>query len=97
MHEKVPRTFYFIVSSPSGVSEAVFNVNYTVKNRRISNNNNLPNSIDEDEELAEPEEIQFPIFGSSANCILIKPFYLIIVTIITTKNYLRNIVDVIFL
>uniref|UniRef100_A0A182NSW5 Uncharacterized protein n=1 Tax=Anopheles dirus TaxID=7168 RepID=A0A182NSW5_9DIPT len=35
MHEKVPRTFYFIVSSPGGVAEAVFKVNYTLKHKQI--------------------------------------------------------------
>lgn len=116
MHEKVPRTFYFIVSSPGGVAEAIFNVNFTLKHKttgssqlssssssssssgpfgssslasaasasasggglssggsgyKINTNtiNNLPgNSLDEDEELMEPEEIHFPIFGSGANC-----------------------------
>ena len=74
MHEKVPRTFYFIVSSPDGVAEAVIHVNFTVKNRHMNNsntNNNLPYAVDEDEALMEPEEIQFPIFGSSANIITI--------------------------
>lgn len=49
MHEKVPRTFYFIVSTPAGVAEAVINVNFTTKhpNKRVNtnaiiNNNNLP-------------------------------------------------------
>lgn len=124
MHEKVPRTFYFIVSSPGGVAEAIFNVNFTLKHKaggaslqstysssssssssssgpfgssslssasasgsgggggngglssggsgyKINTNtiNNLPgNSLDEDEELMEPEEIHFPIFGNGANC-----------------------------
>ncbi|XP_058829553.1 uncharacterized protein LOC131688935 [Topomyia yanbarensis] len=127
MHEKVPRTFYFIVSSPGGVAEAIFNVNFTLKHKttgsslasfsansggagplgsassslssvsasasggaagvggvgaggsglssggsgyKINTNtiNNLPNNgLDEDEELMEPEEIHFPIFGSGAN------------------------------
>ncbi|XP_050093325.1 uncharacterized protein LOC126576197 [Anopheles aquasalis] len=31
MHERVVRTFYFIVSSPAGVAEAVFRVNFTQK------------------------------------------------------------------
>ncbi|XP_055537751.1 uncharacterized protein LOC129725692 [Wyeomyia smithii] len=130
MHEKVPRTFYFIVSSPGGVAEAIFNVNFTLKHKttgsslssfsassasssggsvgifgsasssfpsvssssssssssasasgggglssggsgyKINTNtiNNMPNNgLDEDEELMEPEEIHFPIFGSGAN------------------------------
>lgn len=115
MHEKVPRTFYFIVSSPGGVAEAIFNVNFTLKHKtggssllstssssssgpfgssslssasassaasggglssggsgyKINTNtiNNLPgNGLDENEELMEPEEIHFPIFGNGANC-----------------------------
>ncbi|XP_052873244.1 uncharacterized protein LOC128278555 [Anopheles cruzii] len=35
MHEKVPRTFYFVVSSPGGVAEAVFRVNYTLKHKQL--------------------------------------------------------------
>lgn len=123
MHEKVPRTFYFIVSSPGGVAEAIFNVNFTLKHKASSSSssgpgsssssgggggsgtfgsvgpfgsslssaggslssggsgykintntiNNLPpngNGLgdggDGDEELMEPEEIHFPIFGSGA-------------------------------
>ncbi|XP_059622894.1 uncharacterized protein LOC132266076 [Phlebotomus argentipes] len=63
MHERVPRTFYFVVSSPGGVAEAIFNVNFTLKHKTMSN------SVDDgdDEELSEPEEIHFPVFGS-ANC-----------------------------
>lgn len=64
MHEKVPRQFYFIVSSPTGVSEIIFNVNFTLKGNKKSNR--LQNSVDEDEELMLPEEIHFPIFGSSS-------------------------------
>lgn len=62
MHERVPRTFYFIVSSPGGVAEAIFKVNFTLRYRTISNN-----AVDdeEDEELSEPEEIHFPVFGNS--------------------------------
>ncbi|KAM7344618.1 irregular chiasm C-roughest protein teiresias [Cochliomyia hominivorax] len=60
MHERVPRTFYFIVSSPGGVAEAVIKVNFTMRYRSISN------AIDEEEEeLSEPEEIHFPVFGSA--------------------------------
>lgn len=127
MHEKVPRTFYFIVSSPGGVAEAIFNVNFTLKHKASSSSsgpgsssssggggggggsggafgsvgpfgsslssaggslssggsgykintntiNNLPpngNGLGDggdggDEELMEPEEIHFPIFGSGA-------------------------------
>ncbi|XP_037888310.1 uncharacterized protein LOC119636778 isoform X1 [Glossina fuscipes] len=60
MHERVPRTFYFIVSSPGGVAEAIFKVNFTMRYRTIAN------AIDdEEEELSEPEEIHFPVFDSS--------------------------------
>ncbi|XP_058979668.1 uncharacterized protein LOC101899127 [Musca domestica] len=60
MHERVPRTFYFIVSSPGGVAEAVIKVNFTLRYRPLAN------VIDEEEEqLREPEEIHFPVFGTS--------------------------------
>lgn len=54
MHEKVPRTFYFIVSTPAGVAEALINVNFTTKhqNKRINTNANINNNL--------------PIFSSSA-------------------------------
>ncbi|XP_053677151.1 uncharacterized protein LOC128727278 [Anopheles nili] len=112
MHEKVPRTFYFVVSSPGGVAEAVFRVNYTSRHRShtagghsgagtgpysgstfsvsggvgasggMANGNGglgsgykgtgssinaVPgNGLDADDEtLMEPEEIHFPIFGTS--------------------------------
>ncbi|XP_061390158.1 uncharacterized protein LOC133325404, partial [Musca vetustissima] len=59
MHERVPRTFYFIVSSPGGVAEAVIKVNFTLRYRPLSN------VIDEEEEeLRQPEEIHFPKFGN---------------------------------
>ncbi|CAD7088991.1 unnamed protein product [Hermetia illucens] len=62
MHERVPRTFYFIVSSPGGVAEAMFKVNFTLRYKTMTN------SVDEEEEeLSEPEEIHFPVFGSSSN------------------------------
>uniref|UniRef100_A0A182M6I3 Uncharacterized protein n=1 Tax=Anopheles culicifacies TaxID=139723 RepID=A0A182M6I3_9DIPT len=110
MHEKVPRTFYFVVSSPTGVAEAVFKVNYTQRHKPngsyssstgshgnsfsssssssvssatgVSSAGNIngglsgyklgPNTINtvpgnglnDDEELMEPEEIHFPIFGT---------------------------------
>lgn len=59
MNERVTRTFYFIVSSPNGVAEAQFHVNYTRKRNVISN------AVDgsDDEELRDPEEIHFPAFG----------------------------------
>ncbi|XP_030388235.1 uncharacterized protein LOC115634559 [Scaptodrosophila lebanonensis] len=59
MHERVPRTFYFIVSSPGGVAEAVFNVNFTKRNRQMSN----AIDDDEEEELNRPEQIHFPVFN----------------------------------
>lgn len=60
MHERVPRTFYFIVSSPGGVAETIIKVNFTMRYRSISN------AIDEEEEeLSEPEEIHFPVFGTA--------------------------------
>ncbi|XP_073846288.1 irregular chiasm C-roughest protein teiresias [Musca autumnalis] len=60
MHERVPRTFYFIVSSPGGVAEAVIKVNFTLRYRPLAN------VIDEEEEeLSEPEEIHFPVFGTN--------------------------------
>lgn len=61
MDERVPRTFYFIVSSPNGVAEALFHINFTRKRTILSN------SVDSsDEELRDPEEIHFPVFGSGA-------------------------------
>ncbi|XP_037825341.1 uncharacterized protein LOC119613379 [Lucilia sericata] len=70
MHERVPRTFYFIVSSPGGVAETIIKVNFTMRYRSISN------AIDEEEEeLSEPEEIHFPVFGKASlpviNCWLL--------------------------
>lgn len=55
MHEKVPRTFYFIVSSPAGVAEAVINVNFTSKHqtKRVNTNANVNNNL--------------PIFSSHAS------------------------------
>lgn len=69
MHERVQRTFSFIVSSPGGVAEAIFKVNFTVRHKTMSN------SVDEtdEEELREPEEIHFPDFGSSHNPIIVRP------------------------
>ncbi|XP_001361613.5 uncharacterized protein tei isoform X1 [Drosophila pseudoobscura] len=61
MHERVPRTFYFIVSSPGGVAEAVFNVNFTKRHRTMSN----AIDDDEEEELNRPEQIHFPVFNSN--------------------------------
>lgn len=60
MHERVPRTFYFVVSSPGGVAEARFQINFTLKHKLMSN------AIDSsDEELRGPEEIHFPVFGNT--------------------------------
>jgi hypothetical protein len=48
MDESVPRTFYFIVSTPAGVAEDIIEVNFTTKHqsKRINSvasmNNNLP-------------------------------------------------------
>ncbi|XP_052841086.1 irregular chiasm C-roughest protein [Drosophila gunungcola] len=65
MHERVPRTFYFIVSTPGGVAEAVFNVNFTKRHRQLSNS---IDDDDEEEELNRPEQIHFPVFsGCPAN------------------------------
>lgn len=64
MHERVPRTFYFVVSSPGGVAETIFHVNFTLKHKVMSNSVD-----DDDEELSEPEEIHFPVFGSAATTI----------------------------
>lgn len=58
MDERVPRLFYFIVSSPNGVAEAQFHINFTRKRTILSN------AVDSsDEELRDPEEIHFPVFG----------------------------------
>ncbi|XP_044248637.1 irregular chiasm C-roughest protein [Drosophila takahashii] len=62
MHERVPRTFYFVVSTPGGVAEAVFNVNFTKRHRQLSNS---IDDDDEEEELNRPEQIHFPVFNSS--------------------------------
>ncbi|KRF79583.1 uncharacterized protein tei isoform X2 [Drosophila virilis] len=63
MHERVPRTFYFIVSSPGGVAEAVFNVNFTKRHRQMSNTID----DDEEEELNRPEQIHFPVFSNNTS------------------------------
>ncbi|XP_049298245.1 uncharacterized protein LOC125771564 [Anopheles funestus] len=124
MHEKVPKTFYFVVSSLGGVAEAVFKVNYTQRHKpngsfssstgngagshgnsfssssssssassvssvssagningglsgyKIGPNtiNTVPgNGLDDDEELMEPEEIHFPIFGTGGTASLTLP------------------------
>ncbi|GAB0086969.1 uncharacterized protein DMENIID0001_012080 [Sergentomyia squamirostris] len=77
MHERVPRTFYFVVSSPGGVAEAIFRVNFTLRHKTMSN------SVDDgdDEELSEPEEIHFPVFGS--NSCRLRPFALLPVILFT--------------
>ncbi|EDW79744.1 uncharacterized protein Dwil_GK17853 [Drosophila willistoni] len=61
MHERVPRTFYFIVSTPGGVAEAVFHVNFTKRHRPMSN----AIDDDEEEELNRPEQIHFPVFSNN--------------------------------
>uniref|UniRef100_A0A182WDR3 Uncharacterized protein n=1 Tax=Anopheles minimus TaxID=112268 RepID=A0A182WDR3_9DIPT len=123
MHEKVPRTFYFVVSSPGGVAEAVFKVNYTQRHKpngsfspstnagtgtgshgnsfssssstasgpgvssagtingglsgyKLGPNtiNTVPgNGLNDDEELMEPEEIHFPIFGTGGTASHVLP------------------------
>lgn len=91
MHERVPRTFYFIVSSPSGLAEAQFHINYTRKRNVISN------SIDSgDEELRDPEEIHFPVFGRGhtqymPNIFQSIHFKLVIVTFIIVNIFCSNI------
>ncbi|KAH8402479.1 hypothetical protein KR009_012334, partial [Drosophila setifemur] len=64
MHERVPRTFYFVVSTPGGVAEAVFNVNFTKRHRTLSNS---IDDDDEEEELHRPEQIHFPIFNGKSS------------------------------
>lgn len=57
MHERVPRTFYFVVSSPAGVAETIFQVNFTLKHKGMSN------SVDDDEEeLSEPGNLEIVIY-----------------------------------
>lgn len=58
-----------MVSSPGGVAEAIFKVNFTVRHKTMSN------AVDDadEEELSEPEEIHFPVFGSSHNPIILRP------------------------
>lgn len=93
MHERVPRTFYFIVSSPNGIAEAQFHINYTRKRNVISN------SVDgSDEELRDPEEIHFPVFGRghsqhhhTPNILQSIHFKLVIVTLIIVNIFCSNI------
>lgn len=92
MHERVPRTFYFIVSSPTGLAEAQFHINFTRKR------NVLSNSIDGgDEELRDPEEIHVPIFGHASsqhhmpNILHSIHFKLVIVTFIIVNIFCSNI------
>lgn len=80
MHERVPRTFYFIVSSPIGAAEAIINVNFTIKhhNKRINANVHLNNS-------------NLPIFSASAvtthnSCTLIALFGIVIHVICQSFN-----------
>lgn len=86
MHERVPRTFYFIVSSPGGVAEAIFRVNFTHRHKTMSN------SVDEEEELSEPEEIHFPVFGSSSQQLEIRVMVNIFYCLIVILN-IRNILN----
>lgn len=91
MHERVPRTLYFIVSSPNGLAEAQFHINYTRKR------NVLSNSIDGgDEELRDPEEIHFPVFGRghcqhTPNILQSIHFKLVIVILIIVNIFCSNI------
>lgn len=58
-----------MVSSPGGVAEAIFKVNFTTRHKTMSN------AVDDadEEELSEPEEIHFPVFGSTAANPIIAP------------------------
>lgn len=88
MHERVPRTFYFIVSSPTGLAEAQFHINFTRKR------NVLSNSIDgSDEELRDPEEIHVPIFGRAPTHHILQSihFKLVIVSFIIVNIFCSNI------
>lgn len=90
MHERVPRTFYFIVSSPNGLAEAQFHINFTRKR------NVLSNSVDGgDEELRDPEEIHVPAFSHGHS--QYKPnifqniyFKLVLVTFIIVNIFCSN-------
>lgn len=85
MHERVPRTFYFVVSSPGGVAEAQFQINFTLKHKLMSN------SIDSsDEELRGPEEIHFPVFGGSCNIFQFTTHYKFIVLIVPIVRIFRS-------
>lgn len=91
MHERVPRTFYFIVSSPTGLAEAQFHINFTRKR------NVLSNSVDSgDEELRDPEEIHVPFFGHAnsqhhtPNIFQSIHFKLVIVTFIIVNIFCSN-------
>ena len=67
-----------MVSSPGGVAEAIFKVNFTVRHKTMSN------AVDEadEEELSEPEEIHFPVFGSSQNPIIACPLLVTVLLLI---------------
>lgn len=87
MHERVPRTLYFIVSSPNGLAEAQFHINFTRKRNVISN------SIDgDDEELQEP----IPVFGHghsqhhTPNILQSIHFKLVIITFIIVNIFCSN-------
>lgn len=85
MHERVPRTFYFVVSSPGGVAEAQFQINFTLKHKLMSN------SIDSsDEELRGPEEIHFPVFGGSCNTFQFATYHQFIVLIVPIVRIFRS-------
>lgn len=96
MHERVPRTFYFIVSSPTGLAEAQFHINFTRKRTVLSN---AVDGSDNDEELRDPEEIHVPIFGSAscqhchhtANILQSIHFKLVLTTFIIVNIFCSNI------
>lgn len=89
MHEKVPRQFYFIVSSPTGVAEIIFNVNFTLKGSKKSNK--LHNSVDQDEELSLPEEIHFPSFGSPSTSAPQTPIYVLSTLLLLSYLFIVNV------
>lgn len=89
MHERVPRTFYFIVSSPGGVAEAQFQINFTLKHKMLSN------AVDNnEEELRDPEEIHFPVFGRGCSLYFYSIFkcnyYKVIMLIVFIVNVFCN-------
>lgn len=84
MHDRVPRTFHFIVSSPSGVTESTININYTLKNRHLAK------SSSDAEELEKPDEVitskKKDTVSSDAKSTKIFAHYWIILTILNVLN-----------